>query len=209
MTNINFHHFFFNLAVICLSCTLILSSCGNSAEVKENENPPVTTDQNESLTPEQITAMISTEPDNAQLYYERALAYYEYDDLASALKDFDKTIALEPDFVSAYHDRGICHFELGMLEKSLKDFNKAIELDEEYVEAYFNRSLVYDELGMAAKALDDLNTAIKIDPDFGDAYYNRAVYTLNTNRSQSCSDFQRAAELGIEEAELTMTEYCN
>jgi tetratricopeptide (TPR) repeat protein len=209
MININFRHFFFKLGAICLSCTLILGSCGNSVEVKENENLPVTTGQNESLTPEQITAMISEEPDNAQLYYERALAYYEYDDLASALKDFDKTIALEPDFVSAYHDRGICHFELGMLEKSLEDFNKAIELDEKYAEAYFNRSLVYDELGMSAKALEDLNMAIKIDPDFGDAYYNRAVYTLNTDRSGSCSDLRKAAELGIEEAELTMKEYCN
>lgn len=206
MTSINFRPFFVLLAALWLGMAL-LTACGNSAKEEPADEENSGTD---TVTPsiEQLTLMIGSDSGNSQLYYERALAYYEYGDLSSALKDLDKTLQLEPDFASAYHDRGICRFELGKKEEALADFNKAIELDSSYYEAYFNRALIYDEQGKKKEALADLSEAIRINPDFGDAYYNRGVYLLNADPKQACADFKKASELGIEEAALTFEQYC-
>lgn len=183
-------------------------SCGGDRQ--SGTEPQKDTLAAESKTPsiDKLNEMIQEDPENAQLYYERALAYYEFGDLAMALRDFDQTISKEPEFASAYHDRGICRFELNRFQEALDDFNQAILLDEKYAEAYFNRSLVWDELNETSKALADLDNAIAINPEFGDAYYNRAVYRLNSDREKSCADFKKAAELGIREAELTYGQFC-
>lgn len=208
MIFINFRSFLSAFMALFVSI-LLLASCGNSQNEEQTtdiQKPP--TQQPANLTVEQLDAMIAKEPDNSQYYYERALAYYETGDLGAALKDFDKTIELEPDFASAFHDRGICRFELQMNDEALSDFNKAIELDSNYFEAYFNRALIYDEKKMPKQALADLTMAITINPEFGDAYYNRGVYLLNTDRDKACADFQKASDLGIQEARATMMEYC-
>jgi len=190
-------------------CSLtLLSSCGNSQEDGQNTDVQKDSTEKANVSVEQLNGMILSDPDNSQLYYERALANYEYGDLAAALKDFDKTIELEPDFASAFHDRGICRLELDMLDQALEDFNKAIKLDPNYFEAYFNRALIYDSQNKKKEALEDLSKAISINPEFGDAYYNRGVYMLNTDREKACADFKKASELGIEEAELTLQQYC-
>jgi len=196
------------LAACGLCLTLALASCGNSAEKPQPTATPAPTAKPNNLNAEQLTEMIAKDPKNSQLYYERALANYEYGDLAAALKDFDKTLELEPEFASAFHDRGICRFELDMDDLAIEDFTKAIELDPAYYEAYYNRALIYDEKGKQKEALADLNKAIEINPEFGDAYYNRAVYLLNSDREQACADFKKASDLGIQEAALTMQQYC-
>lgn len=207
MTSINFRAFFVPLAALLLGVALF-SACGNSPEPEQGADTETSPKEPGNLSVEQLTGMIAGDPDNSQLYYERALAYYEYGDLASALKDLDKTLELEPDFASAYHDRGICRFELGMADSALSDFNQAIILDSSYFEAYFNRALIYDEKGKQKEALADLSEAIRINPDFGDAYYNRGVYLLNSDPKKACADFKKASELGIQEAALTFEQYC-
>lgn len=202
----------FQRFLLSLSCLIFVSiafvSCGNSNKKEPLDGPVTPTAPAANLTIEQLDGMIAKEPNNSQYYYERALAYYEMGDLGAALKDFDKTVELEPGFASAFHDRGICRFELEMYDEAMKDFNEAIDLDSAYYEAYFNRALIYDVKQMPKKAIADLTTAISINPDFGDAYYNRGVYLLNTDRKKACADFEKAANLGIQEARATMQEYC-
>lgn len=197
----------FRLPLTALLLLNILASCGDKKATETGNSDTAGAGQN-TLSVDKLNELIQADPQNSQLYYERALAYYDLGDLTMALKDFNKTVELEPDFASAFNDRGICHFELMQFRESLSDFNQAIKLDPEYSEAYFNRSLVWDELGETGKALSDLDKAIALDPDFGDAYYNRAVYRLNSDRAKACQDFKKAAELGIKEAELTYREYC-
>lgn len=207
MISINFRPFFVPLTALLLGIALF-TACGNSPDAQQGADSETPADSSGNLTVEQLTGMIAGDPQNSQLYYERSLAYYEYGDLASALKDLDKTLQLEPDFASAYHDRGICRFELGMMDSALADFNRAIVLDSSYYEAYFNRALIYDEKGKQKEALADLSQAIRINPQFGDAYYNRGVYLLNADPEQACKDFKKASELGIEEAAATFQQYC-
>ena len=207
MILVNFQRFLF-IPIALFVCILSLQSCGNSQEKVQPADTQKAPAEKQNLNVEQLNGMILKDPNNSQLYYERALAYCEAEDFGAAIKDFDKTLELEPDFASAYHDRGICRYQLQMLNEALTDFNKAIELDPNYYEAYFNRALVYDEKGKAKEALEDLNTSIKINPEFGDAYYNRGVYLLNTDRKKACADFEKASKLGIEEATITMEQYC-
>jgi tetratricopeptide (TPR) repeat protein len=194
--------------IITLLISVFLPACGGDKQNAKAPDADTVSAKNATPSIEKLNGMIEQEPENAQLHYERALAYYEFGDLALALTDFDKTISLEPEFASAYHDRGICRFELTRFQEAMDDFNRAVQLDPEYSEAYFNRSLVWDELDEPEKALADLDKAIAINPEFGDAYYNRAVYRLNSDREKSCADFKKASDLGIREAELTYGQYC-
>ncbi|MCK4533186.1 tetratricopeptide repeat protein [bacterium] len=113
------------------------------------------------------TTAIKSNPDNAFLYNNRALAYYrlkekgkkeneekseekgkKYDQVIS---DYTKAIELKPDYKTAYFNRGLTYFKNGSwrnnepYQKAIEDFSKAIELDPDYVDAYYNRGLAYNK----------------------------------------------------------------
>lgn len=63
---------------------------------------------------------------------------------------------------------------------------------------YFNmRGITYGKQGRYQPAIEDFNRAIRLKPDFALAYMNRGVTYLNqSNKELSCSDAQKACELG-------------
>ncbi|MCX7743126.1 MAG: tetratricopeptide repeat protein [Flavobacteriales bacterium] len=182
-------------------------SCRKKAEKSNPENldsiPKVT------LTLDQLTAKIESDPKNALYYYQRGILHYENGDQTSAIRDLTQAINLKSDYAEAYHDRGLCHFELDRPDSALADFNQAITLNEKFVEAYYNRAILYESLNLIEKALSDYNRCIQIDPTFGPAYYNRGVHLFKKDRKKACDDFKKAAKLGDKDAENAYLEHCN
>ena len=96
----------------------------------------------------------TSNPNTAELYYNRGFAYDELGQYQEAINDFDKAIQLDPNYITVYNNRGVVHGKLGEYEQAIQDFNKIIELNPgddiaasaASVVASLFRSLVYDRL---------------------------------------------------------------
>ena len=63
---------------------------------------------------------IDLDPEDAEAYFDRGLAYAEKGDRAIA--DYDQAIALDPQFALAYNNRGIAYGQRGDLNRAIANF---------------------------------------------------------------------------------------
>jgi tetratricopeptide (TPR) repeat protein len=64
----------------------------------------------------------------AKAYHNRGLAYYNNEDIGSALEDFKAAIELEPQFANAYAMRGLIYKDLGATKKAISDLELALTI---------------------------------------------------------------------------------
>ena len=67
-------------------------------------------------------------PEYGRAYFGRGLAYYNEEQLAPALEDFDRAIELEPTLAQAYMQRGMLHRDEGRTELAVSDLERALDL---------------------------------------------------------------------------------
>ncbi|WP_406694562.1 tetratricopeptide repeat protein [Singulisphaera sp. Ch08] len=108
--------------------------------------------------------MITENPIDAWLFYDRGRAYHEARQLKLALQDFSQAIELdgrEPEF---WVSRGIINELLGHVGFARDDFNHAIRLDPGNARAYNARGWFFKSNHKYKSAIRDYSRAIKIDP---------------------------------------------
>lgn len=125
----------------------------------------------------QFDKIIEAEPENAEAYNNRGIAYL-------ARLSFERT-AKDADFKQMVSD----------FNNADADFTTAIKLDPNLVSAYYNRGLT--NIAQCEKAIADFSKVIMLKPDHARAYYYRAVEYYNLKKyDQSWADVCRAKELG-------------
>jgi len=110
-----------------------------------------------------------------------------------------------------YIKSGLEKIEVKDFEGAFSDFSIAIEMDPNSAEAYYQRGLLLGkEMHKYTKAIKDFTKAIKIKSDFAEAYYDRGVtYVILDDLKNSCTDWQKAKELGHNDAEALLEKYCS
>ena len=98
-------------------------------------------------------------PNLAEAYYNRGLAYAKLNQHERAIKDYDKAIELNPNDAKAYYNRGLAYAKLNIYELAIKDFSKTIALNPNDAEAYGNRGIVYSKIHRYEEATRDLKKA--------------------------------------------------
>lgn len=76
----------------------------------------------------QFGLVIRLQPNFAQAYQGRAMAYYNEGLVDLALEDLDKAIELNPNFADAYRNRGVLLGNEGERARAIEDLEKALEL---------------------------------------------------------------------------------
>lgn len=141
--------------------------------------------------------------DYAQAYNNRGLVHAKLNETKEAIADFEQALRLDPSYTEAYNNRGLARANLGDTEGALKDFNQALEIEPSSV-AYNNRGLARVKLGDSEGALKDFNQALEIDPNYAQAFQNLAAVNAQQNNIQSAiADYQKAAELYLQQGETT------
>ncbi len=118
------------------------------------------------------TQCIEKDPQLADAYNNRGLAYGNKGDNDQAIKDYDKAIELNPQYAEVYFNRGFAYSNKGDNDQAIKDYDKAIELNPKDADAY--NQLCYAYLGKKdfPAALDAVNKAIALapsDPEYLDS----------------------------------------
>ncbi|NVO10718.1 MAG: tetratricopeptide repeat protein [Bacteroidales bacterium] len=115
---------------------------------------------------------------DADLYAEKAQAYYRLDEKDLCEKAVEKALKINPNQAKANHYKGGIYVDLKKYDEAIKYFNKAIECDPKFAYPYSGLGIVYSDLDEYDKAIKYYNKAIELDPKFaypynglGDVYY--------------------------------------
>lgn len=124
-----------------------------------------------------LTDLVNQDTNNPRGYFLRAA--YGDKDLASAQRDYEKTIQLEPKFASAYVQLGTL-LQTSDPAKALQNLGKAIQIDASYEPAYVNRGVLESSQKAYDKAKADDLKAVELDPTDPSAMTNLGLAYLNT-----------------------------
>ena len=130
-------------------------------------------------------------------------------DYEGAVEQYNKSLELDPKMVLAMNNRGYANYFLGNMDAALDDFDTAINLESGFAEARLNKSSVLAGQNNIEPALSILDVAIAENPEVSLLHLNRGlIRELKGDLDGACEDWNRAVELGSEEAEAYVKE-CN
>ncbi len=94
--------------------------------------------------------------DEASVFINRGLAYFQMDIYDLAEQDFQKALELDPESEAAWFNLGSLYLKQGRDEDALEAFNKVVALNPDMAAVYFNRAIAYANLGKIDEAIADL-----------------------------------------------------
>ena len=108
--------------------------------------------------------LLSQEPGTADIYYNRAMEYYQLEQFDKVIEDCDRAIAMKPDFEMPYIYRGGAYLELDQYDKAIQDYDTVVALKPNTDWSYRGRATVRLEQGDFQNALSDANKANQLSP---------------------------------------------
>ncbi len=185
-----------------LALALLVAACGSPMEpaVPAPESAEEYRERGESLAEEgkypeaidHLSAALEMEPQDAELYFLRGRAHYDYatqlsldltgqppeavpflpdevaEQLEVAVDDYTSAIELNPQYAKAYNNRGNARATLGELEGALEDYDQALDLDDKLDLTYFNRGVIHYRLRNYEASIRDMEMYLELVPDAED-----------------------------------------
>ncbi len=127
---------------------------------------------------------IKVNPNNADVYVQRGIYYFEQDDWEAASNDYEKAISLDPKNSHAYYNRGSLLMAQKNYPLALEDMTQAIVLMPDFPGAYINRGNIHKLLKDHQAALKDYSKAIDISPNFSGLYNRAILYRDQLNKTR-------------------------
>jgi serine/threonine protein kinase/Flp pilus assembly protein TadD len=109
------------------------------------------------------------EPVQAQVLYNRALAYGETGAIPEAIEDYDRALILDPKMGPAALNRGVLHFQSKHYEQAVADLKLALKNGVQPAIVHYNLALVYKDQKNREAAIASARQALEHDPSSKDA----------------------------------------
>lgn len=137
------------------------------------------------------------ESNNAELYYQVALAYENLEEYYQAVRYYQKAFTLDNSMARAYAGAGRASDAMGKARDAIKMFDKAIVCDPGNAEYHYLRGDCKGRIKTALnEAIIDLTEAIKLDPRSAKALLRRAeILFLNKKYEEVMGDLKKAISL--------------
>lgn len=174
-----------------------------------------------------ISSKITNDPDNADLYFHRAIEFALVQDFSSSIEDLNVALKLDPDFTLAYFTRANIRYKLIDFnrenkitdennavnknskiqlenqykidfEQIMRDYDQVAMLQPDFSFSYFNKANILCTQKDFRSAIGQYTKAIDVDADFAEAYYNRGLtYLFIGEDDKGLKDLSKAGELGL------------
>ena len=167
--------------------------------------------------------VIEMNPKDDFAYNNRGNSKFYLKDYEGAIADYTKAIEINPKYLNAYNNRGNSKYYLKDYEGAIADYTKAIEINPKYLNAINNRGNSKLELKNYEGAIADYTNAIEINPENSTAYayrgmakemfekrnfFRHLIFIFNGDLKGACDDWEKASELGYEEATNWVKDRC-
>lgn len=170
---------------------------GSECRVKgEAEPDPVKRGDYFKKSVEEYYKGIAIYSEDAEIWYNLGVTYFDMGDTANARKVYAKAIELRPNYNMALNNTGVLYFNMKNYDKALQYFTKIIETDTLFNDAYGNIGAVYHNKGDYSTAAKFYEKALSKNPYNKSTLSNMAlVYKAlgDTIKANSC--LQRAADI--------------
>jgi tetratricopeptide (TPR) repeat protein len=141
---------------------------------------------------------IALRPDNARIYYQRGMCYYNLEDYEQAIADLNRAIEMGYTGYDAYDNPynylGWNYLYLNDYEQSIDSFTKAIE-DHPNAQHFTYRGWANYFQGDYDQALQDLDQAIALNPNSYSLIRRADVYAALGDPQQATADLERALSI--------------
>ena len=158
---------------------------------------------------EDINEAIRLNPKSDSAWNNRGFAKINLENYEEAIEDLNEAVSLNPKDDVIWSNRGYAKMNLGNYEEALEDLNEAIGLNPDDANPYAHRAyahLIQDDLEQAAK---DIKKSQSIDDTYPTGWYYFGLILQKQDRvTESCEALKKALELGIEEAQDKLDEFC-
>lgn len=138
--------------------------------------------------------------DSASYYAYRGMAYEGLDKPDSALDQYTFAIHIDSNSYLGYYCRALTYEKAQKYEEAFKDLTRVLILNPKFADAYIHHASDCENLNMADAALYDYQQIIKLKPNVGIAWYKIGL-NRKENGLEACSYFEKAAELGCDDAQ--------
>lgn len=105
------------------------------------------------------STVIQSDPNSAEAYNNRGLAYYNLNQFQKAIKDFDKAISINSEYAVAFNNRGNAYYSLGQFTQALTNFTESLKFNSKYANAHYNSGLAYLQLQNKTQSCREFNLA--------------------------------------------------
>ena len=201
--------------IVGLICAvLVMTACGGE---EEEANAPAKSESARKLMADstnlsvgrldELNDMIVEDPDNANLYHERAYYYFHQKDIDNAMADIKKAIEMEPKSSTYYFSKGYFFHAMLQLEEAKTAFLQSIELDDQNEDAHLFLAKIYmalarpndrDKMNYDNASLE-LRKVIEINEFNSEAYFWRGViYEEVGDTGVAVSNYKTAIETNPE-----------
>ncbi|MGO9543790.1 MAG: tetratricopeptide repeat protein [Rhodomicrobium sp.] len=158
---------------------------------------------------EEANRAIDIDPELADAYDARGLAYAKKKDYGHAIADYTRAIELNPANADAYITRGNVYYnnynvayntgiEISIqdYDHAIADFSQAIAVDPKYARAYAVRGAAYSTKGDYDFAIADFTKIMGLNSKHADAYHMRGdAYLRRKNFDLAIADYSQAIGL--------------
>ena len=141
--------------------------------------------------------------------YNLSVYYYNNQDLPNAKDWCQKAISKNDSIWDAYFLRGLIYYETAQAELALSDFEICISKNHKKEEALTNLAICQYDLKMFKEAIETTSVSIDVGKAIAENYIIRGnAYEMLYDFEKACSDWQQAIELGRNDIELLITDFC-
>lgn len=103
-------------------------------------------------------------PGDAQLFYNRGLAYQTLGEIDKAIKDYSKCLNISPLTKKAYYNRALAYISKKDYTQAKRDLDRATVIDPKYAEAYASRANIYFNFEKYREAIRDFDKSLECAP---------------------------------------------
>jgi Flp pilus assembly protein TadD len=104
-----------------------------------------------SLAVEDLTEALELNPENAELFHERAIVHMHRGDWQAALRDLNTAVDLKGETAGTYCARGRARYEVGDWTGAIDDCSRALDIDSRNERALRLRARAYLKRGLQAE----------------------------------------------------------
>ena len=191
-----------NLAHIAIMALLVLfcfSQCKNTPDKPKEELSLEDSLANKfgkgSAVIEQLNIDIANAPNNAELYYKRALQWTREDQPQKGFLDIERAIRIQPENPLYYFARGEISFVMDSVTKAMESFEKSVELKPDFVDAIVRLGELKMILFQYDESIKTFNKLIELEPLNPKAYYYKGRnYLGKTDTTSALTNYKKAVE---------------